>query len=151
MYYAIDLSDQHHISTFLRDRILRSYNLPVAFQKNLASALLNLNGWTNNNPYWHITTYFGSSPNADMQVFLDKYINKEFSFAIVAIGYIPTVSIALKVEPLEQEYICGNKIPHITVAAYRGHSPVESNDIKIWYELDLTKKVIVKGKLIKFH
>lgn len=60
---------------------------------------------------------------------LEAQIGREIPIKLVALG-MSERAFAFKVALPEQ--ICVNKIPHITIATYRGGKPVESNNILEW-------------------
>lgn len=72
---------------------------------------------------------------------LDAQVGREIPIKLVALG-MSEKAFAFKVALPEQ--ICVNKIPHITIATYRGGKPVESNSILDWEPIspiEITAKV----------
>lgn len=60
---------------------------------------------------------------------LEAQVGREVPIKLIALG-MSGKAFAFKVALPEQ--ICVNKIPHITIATYRGGKPVESNNIIDW-------------------
>lgn len=49
-------------------------------------------------------------------------------------------AIAFKVTNIEN--LCANEIPHITIATFDNGKPVDSNNIKSWFELEESIKIV---------
>lgn len=81
--------------------------------------------------------------NEELQSYLESNLGKSINIRLVAVG-ISDKAIAFKVEGVDN--ICANKVPHITIATFKGGNPVDSNGITNWRDI---KPIIVTVKLEK--
>ena len=81
--------------------------------------------------------------NEELQSYLESNLGKSISIRLVAVG-ISDKAMAFKVEGVDN--ICANKVPHITIATFRGGNPVDSNGITNWKDI---KPIVVTVKLEK--
>ena len=81
--------------------------------------------------------------NEELQSYLESNLGKSINIRLVAVG-ISDKAIAFKVEGVDN--ICANKVPHITIATFRGGNPVDSNGITNWRGI---KPIVVTVKLEK--
>lgn len=81
--------------------------------------------------------------NEELQSYLESNLGKSISIRLVAVG-ISDKAMAFKVAGVDS--ICANKVPHITIATFRGGNPVDSNEITNWRDI---KPIIVTVKLEK--
>lgn len=81
--------------------------------------------------------------NEELQSYLESNLGKSINIRLVAVG-ISDKAMAFKVGGVDN--ICANKVPHITIATFRGGNPVDSNEITNWRDI---KPIIVTVKLEK--
>lgn len=81
--------------------------------------------------------------NEELQSYLESNLGKSISIRLVAVG-TSDKAMAFKVGGVGN--ICANKVPHITIATFRGGNPVNSNEITNWRDI---KPIIVTVKLEK--
>ena len=81
--------------------------------------------------------------NEELQSYLESNLGKSISIRLVAVG-ISDKAMAFKVEGVDN--ICANKVPHITIATFRGGNPVDSNRIINWRCIE---PIIVNTRLRK--
>lgn len=81
--------------------------------------------------------------NEELQSYLESNLGKSISIKLVAVG-VSDKAMAFKVEGVGN--ICANKVPHITIATFRGGNPVDSNKIINWTCIE---PVVITAKLEK--
>ena len=81
--------------------------------------------------------------NEKLQSYLESNLGKPISIKLVAVG-VSDKAMAFKVEGVDN--ICANKVPHITIATFRGGNPVDSNRIIDWKYM---KPIIITAKVEK--
>ena len=81
--------------------------------------------------------------NEELQSYLESNLGKSISIKLEAIG-ISNKAMAFKVEGVDN--ICANEVPHITIATFRGGTPVDSNKIINWTCIE---PVVITAKLEK--
>ena len=81
--------------------------------------------------------------NEKLQSYLESNLGKPISIKLVAVG-VSDKAMAFKVEGVDN--ICANKVPHITIATFRGGNPVDSNKIINWTCIE---PVVITAKLEK--
>ena len=81
--------------------------------------------------------------NEELQSYLESNLGKSINIRLVAVG-VSDKAIAFKVEGVDN--ICANKVPHITIATFKGGNPVDSNGITNWRDIE---PIIVTVKLEK--
>lgn len=88
----------------------------------------------------HVSQLHG---NSEIYNYLKGYVGEKFQIVINGVG-ISDKAMAFRVD--EKSVVCGNDIPHITIATFRGGKPVDSNDITNWKDIE---PIIVTVKLEK--
>lgn len=81
--------------------------------------------------------------NKKLQSYLENNLGKSISIKLVAVG-VSDKAMAFKVVGVDT--ICANKVPHITIATFKGGNPVDSNRIIDWKYM---KPIIITAKVEK--
>lgn len=86
--------------------------------------------------YDHVTIVFndGSELSRVVKEMNIENVGEFYSIKITGVG-VSEKALALRVE-LPACVVCANKIPHITLGVAPNATPVESNNITIWYDVE---------------
>ena len=93
--------------------------------------------------YDHVTITFndGSELSRVVKEMNRDNIGEFYTFKVTGIG-VSEKALALRVE-LPTFVVCSNKIPHITLGVAPNATPVESNNITIWYDSLCTANLLL--------